>query len=231
MILGTSNPCKNYLYENKTLYRTLRLLAVSLSLPFWSWPVYAANVSITGGTNGPDCNSGGYFTPSTVAIKTGDMVTISVPANDPYAGGLEVHGFVQGSFVVARGSSVTTNAISAAVSYYGTWPSTGCMKGSGTITVSAPVVTPPPATPKPPTTKPHSVTSPATKSTVTPKITAITPATSTHSVSPAAKVPASTSSPNPVAKRKRLPLPITRLYLQVHAVRLSKKLQRSEVVP
>ncbi|HEY4160687.1 MAG TPA: hypothetical protein VGM08_01365 [Candidatus Saccharimonadales bacterium] len=106
-------------------------------------PVSAANVPITGGTNGPDCNSGGYFTPSSTTVNSGDTVTISVPANDPYAGGVQVHGFPQGNFVVARGSSVTTSPITANVSYYGTWPSTGCMKGTGTITVNAPVSTPP----------------------------------------------------------------------------------------
>lgn len=105
-------------------------------------PVSAASTSIVGRTNGADCNSGGTFTPSAVTITSGDTVTISVPVNDPYSGGIEVHGFPQGSFVVARGGSVTTAAITANVSYYGTWPSSGCMKGTGTITVSAPASTP-----------------------------------------------------------------------------------------
>lgn len=106
-------------------------IALSLAMP-----VAAANVAITGGTNGPDCTSGGYFTPQSTTVQSGDTVTISVPANDPYAGGIEVHGFSEGNFVVLPGKSHTTSAITSNVSYYGTWPSTGCMKGSGTITVA-----------------------------------------------------------------------------------------------
>lgn len=136
------------------------VVAISFLLPLEVMPAYAANISITGGTNGAACDSGGYFTPSSVTINSGDTLTISVPANDPYEGGLEVHGFPQGSFVVARGSSVTTNPITANVNYYGTWPSSGCMKGSGTIAVSTPPVTPPNPTPSttPPSTPPTATT-------------------------------------------------------------------------
>ena len=152
----------------------IMVVAISLILPFKILPAYAANISITGGTNGAACDSGGYFTPSSATITSGDTITISVPANDPYAGGLEAHGFPQGSFVVARGGSITTNAITANVDYYGTWPSSGCMKGSGTITVSVPTVTPPTPSPTPPSTSP-----------------------STTGISSASVPPLATQSPNP----------------------------------
>lgn len=132
----------NRLLKIKNLLPLVLLTAVmTISM---AAPVSAANVAITGGTNGPDCNSGGYFTPSSLTVQSGDTVTISVPVNDPYSGGMEVHGFPQGSFVVARGASVTTSPLTGNVSYFGTWPSSGCMKGSGTITVDAPA---PPNTP------------------------------------------------------------------------------------
>lgn len=112
----------------------------------------AANISIVGGTNGPDCSSGGYFTPSTVTVNSGDTATISVPAGDPYAGGMEVH-FSNGlDYTIARGGSQTTAPLAASVTYYGTWPSSGCLKGSGAITVNAPAPppSPPPASAPPP---------------------------------------------------------------------------------
>lgn len=97
---------------------------------------FAATTNVTGGTNGPLCNSGGYFTPSSVTVTSGDTITFSVPANDPYAGGVQINGFPQGGFVVPRGGSVTTQALTADVSYQGTWPnSPSCIKGSGSITV------------------------------------------------------------------------------------------------
>jgi|GEM_PF-2978492 len=105
------------------------------------YPAYtaAATTGVTGGTNGPLCNSGGYFTPSSVTVISGDTITFSVPSNDPYAGGVQINGFPQGSFVVPRGGSVTTQALTAGVSYQGTWPgSPSCIKGSGTLTVEAP---------------------------------------------------------------------------------------------
>jgi hypothetical protein len=132
----------------KITFRSAIKLPVILGLVFFLQvsPVGAANVSIVGGTNGPACNSGCYFTPSSDTINSGDTVTISVPANDPYAGGLEIHGFPQGIFKVTPGGSMTTDPLTADVSYYGTWPSSGCMKGSGTITVSTPVQPPPSST-------------------------------------------------------------------------------------
>jgi hypothetical protein len=183
------------------------LVVLSLILSFKIVPVYAANVSITGGTNGTSCSSGGYFTPSSVTINGGDTVTIAVPANDPYAGGLEIHGFPQGSFTVARGGSVTTNAITANVNYYGTWPSSGCMKGSGTITVSAPTPAPtPPPTPTPTPTTPRSstttttpaATQPTTSTTATPTPTQTTttkPKPSDHIVASATTATPSPKSP------------------------------------
>ena len=96
----------------------------------------SGNVAITGGTNGPSCDSGGYFKPSSVTISSGETVTFSVPSDDPYSGGLQVNGLAGGAIVVPRGGSMTTSPITSTVSFYGTWPSqTACRKGSGTITV------------------------------------------------------------------------------------------------
>ena len=97
----------------------------------------AGNVAITGGTNGPSCDSGGYFKPSSVTIKSGETITFSVPSNDPYSGGLQINGLPGGSIVVARGGSMTTSPITATVNFNATWPNeTACKKGSGTITVT-----------------------------------------------------------------------------------------------
>lgn len=96
----------------------------------------AGNVAITGGTNGPSCDSGGYFKPSSVTISSGETVTFSVPSDDPYSGGLQINGLPGGSMVVARGGSQTTGPITSTVSFSATWPNeTACKKGSGTITV------------------------------------------------------------------------------------------------
>src|SRR5581483_558930 len=73
-------------------------------------------------------------------------------------------GFPQGDFVVPRGGSVTTSPITATVSYYGTWPSTGCMKGTGAVTITVPVSTPPSSSGT--SNQPSTITS--TPSTVTP---------------------------------------------------------------
>lgn len=200
------------------------IVALSLLLALRTVPASAATTNITGGTNGASCNSGGYFTPSSVTINSGDTVTISVPSNDPYAGGMEVLGFPQGNFDIARGGSFTTNPITANVSYHGTWPNDpACQKGSGTITVSAPV-SPPPSSPPSSggssgstsgsssggTTKSTSATS-STKSTLNspttsstqPTTTTPTPATtSTPTTAPIItpkSQPTKTSQPNKVA--------------------------------
>ena len=159
------------------------LFILCFSLFLRTTPVSAANVSITGGTYGTACNSGGYFTPSSATINSGDTVTISVPVNDPYAGGLEIHGFPQGSFTVARGGSVTTGAITANVSYYGTWPSTGCTKGSGTIVATAPAQTPP-----------NNSTPPSSSGTTPSSSSAATSTTTAHAAAPAAKTTPTTSA-------------------------------------
>jgi hypothetical protein len=99
-------------------------------------PASADNVAVTGGTNGAACDSGGYFKPADITIHSGESITFSVPANDPYSGGLQVNGLPGGKLVIPRGGSTTTRAITASVSYNGTWPNeTSCKKGSGTITV------------------------------------------------------------------------------------------------
>jgi hypothetical protein len=173
----------------------LSLLALILSLAtIRPASTFAATTNVTGGTNGPLCNSGGYFTPSSVTITSGDTITFSVPSNDPYAGGVQVNGFPQGSFVVPRGGSITTQALTANVSYKGTWPGApSCIKGSGTITVQAPTApsTPPTTTTTPTTTSnstPSTSTSSAssTKATATP--TKTTPSTTT---TPATQIPTS----------------------------------------
>lgn len=151
------------------------ICVMMLSLPF-AGTAAAANIPVTGGTNGPACNSGGYFTPSSTSISSGDTITFSVPSNDPYAGGIEVHGFPQGSFVVARGASVTTNPITTDISYYGTWPSTGCMKGSGTITVQitpspTPSTSPSPSPSASPSSTPQASPSPSVSTAAAPKQT------------------------------------------------------------
>ncbi len=149
-----------------------------------SGSVQAADTNVTGGTNGASCGSGGYFRPSSVTVNSGDTVTISVPSDDPYAFGIQVHGFPEGLFTVLPGHSHTTNALAADVSYYGTWPNTSCMKGSGTITVSAPA--PPPASPPastPSTSSPGSSTPSASVTTTpsTPSQPATQPSDTTQS--------------------------------------------------
>ena len=163
------------------------LMLTLLALPL---AAHAGNVSVVGGTNGPLCGSGGYFSPSQVTVASGDTITFSVPANDPYSGGLQIHGFPEGNFTVLPGSSHTTAALTAGVSYYGTWPSSGCMKGSGSVTASAP------ATPVPTRSAPTTTTTPAK----TP-ITAAAPspaasASPSSTVSPPAS-PRPSTSPSP----------------------------------
>ena len=122
----------------KQNFLTLSLLVLVLLAALQPAYTFAATTDVTGGTNGPLCNSGGYFTPSSITITSGDTITFSVPANDPYAGGVQVNGFPQGSFVVPRGGSTTTQILTTNVSYQGTWPGDpSCIKGSGTVTIQA----------------------------------------------------------------------------------------------
>jgi hypothetical protein len=48
------------------------------------------------------------------------------------------------------GGTHTTDALLVDVSYNATWPSTGCQKGSGTVTISHPATPPPAPAPTPP---------------------------------------------------------------------------------
>ena len=182
-----------------TLSRVLVVAVAIASAVIWAIPqtVDAANTNITGGTNGPNCNSGGYFTPSSVTINSGDTVTINVPANDPYAGGVQVHGFPGGNFTILPGASHTTAALTANVSYYGTWPNTGCLKGSGNISVTQPSPPPatPPSTPNTPTTP---TSSGSTTSTKTSTLPSSNKAATTTTTSAAANTP-STQSPSPAS--------------------------------
>ena len=174
--------------------RALRLLILSLVIPVLTPALAsAATTNVTGGTNGPLCNSGGYFTPATVTVTSGDTITFSVPSNDPYTGGVQINGFPQGNFVVPRGGSVTTQALTSNVSYQGTWPnSLSCIKGSGTVTVQAPA-TPPPSSP-PAANPPSSSSSTSTTTKSTP--TATTKSTTTAALTPSAATP--TAAPETV---------------------------------
>ena len=127
---------------------------VVLTLCFSVNTTHAANVSITGGSNGSSCNSGGYFDPSSKTINSGDTtITFHVPSNDPYDYGIEIHGFPEGTFTVSKGGSHTTSAITSSFSYYGVWPSAPqCPKGSGSITVNAPAPAPAPTPTSTPST-------------------------------------------------------------------------------
>ncbi len=168
------------------------LLAVVSMLFTVNSQTYAANHGITGGTNGPNCNSGGYFTPSSLTVTSGDTVTISVPSNDPYAGGLEVHGFPEGNFTIARGDQHTTQPLTSNVSYYGTWPSTGCHKGNGIITISNPSPPPPSPSPSPtPSPTPSPVSHPSSSTTP-----ASSPDPSSSSTNTTAKHPSPSAPPD-----------------------------------
>jgi hypothetical protein len=135
------------------------LILVSSVVPYKH--AHATTHNVTGGSNGPSCGGGGYFTPSATTINAGDTITFSVPSNDPYSAGLEIHNFPGGNFTILPGASHTTPALLVSVSYSATWPSSGCQKGFGSVTVQTPppASAPPPApTPPPPTA---STTSPA----------------------------------------------------------------------
>jgi hypothetical protein len=100
-------------------------------------------------------SDGGYFTPSSITIASGDTITFSVPANDPYSAGLEIHNFPGGSFTILPGQSHTTPALVINVpDYYATWPASGCQKGTGSVTVQQNTSPPPPATTPPPVITP-----------------------------------------------------------------------------
>jgi hypothetical protein len=125
---------------------------------------HAQTYEIIAGSNGPGCNDGGYFTPSTKNINAGESITFKVPSNDPYPGGLEIHNFPGGNITVQRGESRTTPALLVDVAFDATWPSNpSCKKGSGSITViqqqapaaapASPLPTPPPP-PAPPVVPP-----------------------------------------------------------------------------
>jgi hypothetical protein len=131
-------------------------LAIIFSAVFFYKPAYAANVKVTAGSNGPLCNSGGYFSPSgNISVNAGDTITFSVPANDPYSAGLEIHNFPGGSFTILPGDSHATPALEVDIpNFYATWPSSGCQKGSGSVTVRQPVAPPPAAAPPPPAATP-----------------------------------------------------------------------------
>lgn len=175
------------------------LIVLILALPGIA---HAGNVSITGGSNGPNCNSGGYFTPSSITLNSGDTLTISVPSNDPYSGGIQVHGFPEGNFTILPGSSHTTQSLTTNVSFYATWPNLGCTKGSGNITISAPA-TPTPtvaSTPVPvsTTSTTHTTTSGSKTPTPTPQLSASPSPSTSASASPTTSV-SPTPSPSGVA--------------------------------
>jgi len=176
--------------KKQNLLKLSLLVLVLLLTTLRPTSTFAATSSVTGGTNGPLCSSGGYFTPSSVTVASGDTITFSVPSNDPYAGGVQVNGFPQGSFVVPRGGSVTTQALSTSVSYQGTWPGDpGCIKGSGTVTVKAVSGSPPSSgsgSSSPSSSESTSVGSASSSPSSTSKSPATSTTTSTTSTSTAA---------------------------------------------
>jgi hypothetical protein len=127
------------------------VVSILISIGGFRAPALAANHSITGGSNGPGCNDGGYFTPTNITINSGDTITFSVPANDPYSAGLEIHLFPGGDFTVlpgAGGSHTTPPLVIDVPNYYATWPSKpDCKKGTGNVTVVSPTASPPSAAP------------------------------------------------------------------------------------
>jgi hypothetical protein len=131
-----------------------------------SKPAHAATVNIVAGSNGPNCNDGGYFKLSGIAVTNiivtaGDTITFSVPKDDPYAFGLEIHNIPGGNFTILPDQSHTTGALLVDIpNLSATWPSSGCQKGSGTVTVKQPVTPPPAQTPNP-TPPPPASTTPA----------------------------------------------------------------------
>jgi hypothetical protein len=155
---------------------TVLVLAVVLlvsSVVYYKKPVQAVTHNITIKSKGAGCSDGATFTPSnSISVNAGDSITFTVPQDDPYAGGVEIHNFPGGDFTVARGSSQPTPALLVDVpNYIVTWPSSGCTKGNGVITViqpqtpvAVPVAPPPPpppvvpaALPPPPPNKPPEV--------------------------------------------------------------------------
>jgi hypothetical protein len=130
-------------------------LFILTSSVIFSKPAHAATVSIVAGSNGPNCSDGGYFKLNGIAVTSiivtaGDTITFSVPANDPYAPGLEIHNIPGGNFTILPGQSHTTGALLVDIpNLSATWPSSGCQKGSGTVTVKQPVTPPPSQSPNP----------------------------------------------------------------------------------
>lgn len=183
----------------KTILRFLPAVLVCLTsaLPLTA---SAADYAVTGGTYGASCNSGGYFTPPSLTVASGSTITFSVPSSDPYSGGLEIHNFPEGNFTVLPGGHHTTSPLAGSVSYYGTWPSSGCQKGSGAITVTAAPTPTPTSTPAPVSAG----STPTPKSTPTPTAT---PAPSPSTTAPPTASPSTKSSsggtpspsPSPVA--------------------------------
>lgn len=170
-------------------------IAGIITLGFGTLPVAAASAQVSVGTNGTDCSAGGYVTPSSLPVNSGDTVTFSVPASDPDQAGIQITGFPQGTFTVAAGDSVTTDPVSADVSYSSTSVTGGCAIGGGTVTVTAPVQPAPtgsvtPATPTGSSTSaPSPAATPATSTTTaaTPKTDpTATTTTTTPTITPSA---------------------------------------------
>jgi hypothetical protein len=150
----------------KKLTFLLASLCLVVGSLVFSTPAHAATVNVVAGSNGPNCNDGGYFKINNVAvtnivINSGDSITFSVPANDPYAPGLEIHNIPGGDFTILPGGQPhpTGDLLVDVPNLSATWPSSGCQKGSGTITVKQPATPPPPSTP--PTTPPPAPPPPA----------------------------------------------------------------------
>jgi hypothetical protein len=146
----------------KKIAASALVLSILISTLTFSRPVHAATHNVTAKSNGTQCSDGGSFDPAAITIASGDTITFSVPNSDPYKPGLEIHNFPGGSFtLVPGGPPHTTPALVISVpNYYATWPSSGCQKGTGSVTVQQ-QTTPPPTPPPPPTATPPAAATPA----------------------------------------------------------------------
>jgi hypothetical protein len=95
--------------------------------------------NITANSNSDQCTANmGSFSPPNVTANAGDTVVMhfSVPASDPYSGGIEIRG-LGSSFTIPRGgSNSTTVTANQTMTFSSYWPSTSCHKADGQIIVS-----------------------------------------------------------------------------------------------
>jgi hypothetical protein len=172
------------------------LICLAAALPLTA---SASDYAVTGGSNGPGCSDGGYFSPPSITVPSGSTITFSVPSNDPYYAGLQVMGFPEGTFVIAKGGQHTTAPLTSSVNYHATWPSqTSCPKGTGSVTVTAAPTPTPTPTPAPVTGGAKSTPTPKANATATPAPSPSPSASAPPATSPSAEPsPSVTASPSP----------------------------------